>query len=103
MCQLDFSVVRLAREILKSAMDAGQVLSNLSPDQLQRSLRGTLEGKRFLLVFDDVWNDDRSKWIELRDLLIRGAEGSKVVVTTQRLSVASCHEPNSATPIGRSL
>jgi hypothetical protein len=42
-----------------------------------------------LLVLDDVWNDDRAKWIELKDLIKVGTRGSKIMVTTRNNSIAS--------------
>ncbi|KAJ7976786.1 NBS-LRR disease resistance protein [Quillaja saponaria] len=44
---------------------------------------------KFLIVLDDEWNEDLAKWIELRDLLRSGAEGSKILVTTRSNSIAS--------------
>jgi len=52
-------------------------------------LRNNLEGRKFLLVLDDVWNEDRKKWIELRNLLMEGANGSKILVTTRSPKIAS--------------
>jgi hypothetical protein len=40
-------------------------------------------------VLDDIWNDDRTKWIELIDLIKVGAVGSKIIVTTRSNSIAS--------------
>ncbi|XP_038688508.1 putative disease resistance protein RGA3 [Tripterygium wilfordii] len=62
---------------------------DLDPDQLQTLIYEKLNSKRFLLVLDDVWSDDRCKWVELMDLLEGGASGSKVVVTTRSTSVAT--------------
>ncbi|XP_038688507.1 putative disease resistance protein RGA3 [Tripterygium wilfordii] len=62
---------------------------DLDPDQLQTLIYEKLNSKRFLLVLDDVWSDDRRKWVELMDLLEGGASGSKVVVTTRSTSVAT--------------
>ena len=42
-----------------------------------------------LLVLDDVWNDDFQKWDQLRTLLMVGAKGSKILVTTRSRKVAS--------------
>jgi hypothetical protein len=58
-------------------------------EQLVSRLRHKLYGQKFLLVLDDIWNDNRSKWIELKDLIKVGAAGSKVLVTTRSNSIAS--------------
>ncbi|CAL2272369.1 unnamed protein product [Prunus armeniaca] len=86
---VDFEITRLTRLILGSALDT-KISDKLTPDQLQGKLREALKDKKFLLVLDDVWNEDPMKWTELRDLLIDGAKlGSKILVTTRNISVAS--------------
>uniref|UniRef100_A0A2N9EE74 Rx N-terminal domain-containing protein n=1 Tax=Fagus sylvatica TaxID=28930 RepID=A0A2N9EE74_FAGSY len=65
------------------------VFNDASSEQLQIRLRNNLDGKKFLLVLDDVWSEDREKWIELRSLLMGGAKGSKILVTTRSPTVAS--------------
>ncbi|XVE95866.1 hypothetical protein REPUB_Repub02eG0171200 [Reevesia pubescens] len=47
------------------------------------------QDKKYLLILDDVWNDSRAKWMELRDLLIGSAKGSKIIVTTRSPLVAT--------------
>ncbi|MCV5005285.1 NB-ARC domain-containing protein, partial [Escherichia coli] len=56
-------------------------------DQLQLDLRKMLGGKRYLLVLDDVWEENRENWLKLKTLLMGGAEGSRVVVTTRSKAV----------------
>ncbi|XP_050121539.1 putative disease resistance protein RGA1 isoform X3 [Malus sylvestris] len=86
---VEFDVTRLTKEILGSALGT-KISEGLSMDQLQEQLRDALREKKFLLVLDDVWNEDRIKWSELRDLLIEGAKvGTKILVTTRNISVAS--------------
>ncbi|CAJ2672399.1 unnamed protein product [Trifolium pratense] len=57
--------------------------------KLQIRLRHKLSGQKFILVLDDIWNDDRTKWIELSDLINVGAVESKIIVTTSSNSIAS--------------
>ncbi|KAG5083392.1 hypothetical protein JHK84_053430 [Glycine max] len=64
-------------------------INNLDIEQLQSQLRHKLSGLTYLLVLDDIWNDDRAKWIELNDLIKVGAVGSKILVTTRSDSIAS--------------
>ncbi|XP_050245665.1 putative disease resistance protein RGA4 isoform X3 [Quercus robur] len=89
----DFDVKRLVKEILKSA--GGEISENMSMDQVQASLRNVLNGKSFLIVLDDVWNEDPSEWNDLKMLLIEGAKGSKIIVTTRSHKVASVMTPGS--------
>ena len=83
----DFDLKLLIIKIIKSA--TGENCSDLDLDRLQMYLRQILDGKKFLLVLDDIWNDDLEKWIELRDLLSGGVKGSKILVTTRSPLVAS--------------
>nr|XP_023902096.1 putative disease resistance protein RGA1 [Quercus suber] len=83
----DFDVRSLIIEILKSPV--GSINENLSIDQLQILLREILKDNKFLLVLDDVWNEDHNKWMELEDLLRDGYNGSKIIVTTRNNSVAT--------------
>nr|CAN74365.1 hypothetical protein VITISV_002581 [Vitis vinifera] len=83
----NFDVKILVRNIIKSATDRD--VENLELDQLKNKLHEELTQKRYLLVLDDVWNEDFEKWDQLRTLLKVGARGSKVVVTTRNPKVAS--------------
>jgi Leucine-rich repeat (LRR) protein len=87
----EFTILKLAKEIFKSA--GGIISENMSMDEVQTSLRKILENKKFLIVLDDVWNEDRDKWIGLKNLLIEGANGSKIVVTTRSRKVAIVMAP----------
>ncbi|XP_062150942.1 putative disease resistance protein RGA3 [Alnus glutinosa] len=57
-------------------------------DWLQRQLRAKIDGKRYLLVLDDVWNENRDTWLRLETLLLGGLRGSKVLITTRSTKVA---------------
>ncbi|GAB4832130.1 hypothetical protein Ancab_040258 [Ancistrocladus abbreviatus] len=81
-----FDVKEIIKKILMSATNSES--GNLGMDQLQRQLREKISGKKYLLVLDDVWNDDRSKWLDLRDILMVGGIGSKILGTTRSMQVA---------------
>ncbi|KAL0920709.1 hypothetical protein M5K25_009871 [Dendrobium thyrsiflorum] len=63
-------------------------------EALQGSLKNELMSKRFLLVLDDVWDEerDKSKWENVLAPLASGACGSKILVTTRTDSVALMFE-----------
>ncbi|XP_014494843.1 putative disease resistance protein RGA1 [Vigna radiata var. radiata] len=90
----DFDIKQLIIKIINSANDEDvpphqQNLNMLDLEQLQKQLKRKLSGQKFLLVLDDVWNEDRVQWVELRNLIQVSAAGSKVVVTTRSHSIAS--------------
>ena len=41
-----------------------------------------------MLVLDDVCNESRDAWVKLKDFLVGGRKGSKVVVTNRSKEVA---------------
>uniref|UniRef100_A0A7N2N787 NB-ARC domain-containing protein n=1 Tax=Quercus lobata TaxID=97700 RepID=A0A7N2N787_QUELO len=55
---------------------------------LQNKLREKLNGKKYSIVLDDLWNEDNSEWLLLRNLLMVGTRGSRILVTTRSESVA---------------
>nr|CAD1828976.1 unnamed protein product [Ananas comosus var. bracteatus] len=83
----DFDSRRLIRSIVESVTGAKFDLTSM--ESMQHSLVERLGGRRFLLVLDDVWNENSEKWDRLRTLLTVGGKGSKVVVTTRSVRVAS--------------
>ncbi|KAL5986132.1 hypothetical protein ACLOJK_028122 [Asimina triloba] len=58
-------------------------------DPLQVTLEELVNGRRFLLVFDDVWNEKQGDWDALLCPLRSGAKGSKILVTTRSGLVSS--------------
>ncbi|XP_060967569.1 putative disease resistance protein RGA4 [Cannabis sativa] len=87
---LDFNVSKIVKDILTDATGNSNVTSNLSNlNQLQKNLTDTLKDKKFLLVLDDVWNEDFFKWQDLAELLSVGSKKSKIIVTTRSSKVAS--------------
>ncbi|XP_020226664.1 putative disease resistance RPP13-like protein 1 [Cajanus cajan] len=83
----DFDVVAVTKAILKA-------LGSLSEEErdlnlLQIELKQRLMGKKFLLVLDDVWNENYSSWEALQIPFIFGSSGSRILVTTRTKKVAS--------------
>ncbi|KAA8536329.1 hypothetical protein F0562_028807 [Nyssa sinensis] len=82
----DFDVKKIIKAAIESATKNGCDLSEM--DALQSKLWDTIYKKRYLLVLDDVWNEDQDEWDRLRPLFGGGDDGSKIVVTTRSKKVA---------------
>ncbi|KAM7461479.1 hypothetical protein LguiA_029600 [Lonicera macranthoides] len=86
----DFDVIRILNEMVQSLTGKNPRLSNVD-EIVKNELGGRLKGKRYLLVLDDVCNQDPDKWDCLRKTLlgIDTSGGSKIMVTTRSQHVAS--------------
>ncbi|KAK4425814.1 putative disease resistance protein RGA3 [Sesamum alatum] len=81
-----FDEVKIAKAILEIT---DRNSSNLTqPQALLQSIEKSISGRKFLLVLDDVWEDDDSKWKHLRACLKKDAPGSRILVTTRKTKVA---------------
>ncbi|KAM5575190.1 hypothetical protein ABKV19_014236 [Rosa sericea] len=56
---------------------------------LQSQLRESLLGKRYLIVLDDVWNEDPDEWDKIMNPLKGSAGGSKIILTTRSEAAAA--------------
>ncbi|XLT45701.1 hypothetical protein HN873_038305, partial [Arachis hypogaea] len=93
----DFDVKKLIQRIIHAASKRENVVdANSSLEYMISLLNQTLHGKKFLLVLDDVWNENHNKWDELRNHLLEvgGDKGSKIIVTTRSRKVADIVESN---------
>ncbi|MED6174843.1 hypothetical protein PIB30_072879 [Stylosanthes scabra] len=63
-------------------------------DSLQTNLKQKLSGKTFLVVLDDVWNDEQDTWEEFLKPFRYGNNGSKILLTTRSEKVASVFAAN---------
>ncbi|XP_030963388.1 putative disease resistance protein RGA1 [Quercus lobata] len=87
-----FDVKMIIQKIISAT---GKEPVDHSMDKLQDKLRKIINQKKYLLVLDDVWNEDPHKWDSLKDLLMGGAKGSKIVITTRGRLVAEITCPTS--------
>jgi len=77
----EFDIKKISREIVGDE-------KNSQMEQVQQQLRNKIEGKKFLLVLDDIWNEDRELWLKLKSLFMEGGKGSMVIITTRSQTVA---------------
>ncbi|KAJ4842062.1 hypothetical protein Tsubulata_050567 [Turnera subulata] len=89
----NFNKQRILGEMLQdlSGKNVG-ALSSLNP--IVRQLQEGLQGKKFLLVLDDVWNEEPKEWESLKEELsiVCGSNGNVVMVTTRKRQTASIME-----------
>ncbi|KAK7314132.1 hypothetical protein VNO77_39344 [Canavalia gladiata] len=88
----EFDVFKVARTILEAITKSIDDSRDL--EMLHGRLKEILTEKRFLLVLDDVWNENRDQWEALQTPLNYGAQGSKIIVTTRSKRVASTMRAN---------
>ncbi|KAL9172054.1 hypothetical protein ABFS82_03G020200 [Erythranthe guttata] len=73
------------KTVMKAMIESGTANSSdlMHLDSIQHCLWELLNQKRYLLVLDDVWNEDQQKWSELRNALACGSNGSSIIITTR--------------------
>ncbi|CAL2239142.1 unnamed protein product [Prunus armeniaca] len=87
----DFDVNSILRRILEILNPTKARIE--SREALLKNLKEELVGKRYILVLDDVWNEDHLKWSNLMSCLSKlGSHGSTAIVTTRSANVASITE-----------
>ncbi|KAL0928358.1 hypothetical protein M5K25_000235 [Dendrobium thyrsiflorum] len=86
----NFDVKKVVADMLELLKKERPRLETL--EALQDSLRTEIMSKKFLLVLDDIWEEDeekdKSKWEDVLAPLASGGFGSKILVTTRTDSVA---------------
>uniref|UniRef100_A0A2N9GDI0 NB-ARC domain-containing protein n=1 Tax=Fagus sylvatica TaxID=28930 RepID=A0A2N9GDI0_FAGSY len=83
----EFDVLRITKTVLEAVTSSTSDSDDL--DLLQVRLNKSLVGRKFLIVLDDVWNENYLDWEDLLTPLKSGAYGSRLILTTRNESVAS--------------
>ncbi|XP_034703805.1 putative disease resistance protein RGA3 isoform X7 [Vitis riparia] len=83
-----FDLVGITKAILELVPEHSSNNSN-TLQSLQHSLQKKLNGKRYFLVLDDIWNENPDNWSTLQAPLKAGAQGSVIIATTRNEKVAS--------------
>ncbi|XP_050283526.1 putative disease resistance RPP13-like protein 1 [Quercus robur] len=87
----EFDVYKVTKIIFESVTSKICNLTDLNI--LQVRLKEILTGMRFLLVLDDIWNENFIDWDFLLSPLKAGHCSSRIIVTTRNQNVASTMEP----------
>ncbi|XP_057778314.1 putative disease resistance protein RGA3 [Salvia miltiorrhiza] len=89
----NFDPTTLFKKILKElTSDQAEVESK---QEILSKLQKALKDKTYLLVLDDVWNENLSKWEDFINSLlgVTSVKGNAIVVTTRNMEVASIVNP----------
>ncbi|CAM0878916.1 unnamed protein product [Alopecurus aequalis] len=81
-----FSLHKIGSAILKT-LNSNISLDNCTSQFLHDSLKNQLVTRRYLIVLDDLWEEDGDKLEQLKRMLQYGCKGSRIIVTTRNLSV----------------
>ncbi|XP_021293996.1 putative disease resistance protein RGA3 [Herrania umbratica] len=82
-----FDEIRIAKAILEALTEVAPNVIEL--ETLLQKIHHSIERKKFLLVLDDVWTEDCTKWESLKHSLKCGSPGSKILITTRKENVAN--------------
>ncbi|MCI31896.1 resistance protein, partial [Trifolium medium] len=76
----------MTKSIIESI--SGRACQDLELDTLVKMLHDLLYRKTYLLVLDDVWDEERENWLMLKSILACGGKGASIVATTRLSMVA---------------
>ncbi|XP_014492660.1 putative disease resistance RPP13-like protein 1 [Vigna radiata var. radiata] len=83
----EFDVLKVSKAILGTI--TGSTDHSIQQEMIQKRLKEELMRKKFLLILDDVWNENPSKWEDVQKPLVFGGQGSRILVTTRSQKVAA--------------
>nr|KAJ0219051.1 hypothetical protein LSAT_V11C300148370 [Lactuca sativa] len=81
----EFDIFNITKIIFQSIGGGDQKFKDLN--LLQVAVKEKISKKRFLFVLDDVWSESYTDWEILARPFLAGAPGSKIIMTTRKLSL----------------
>ncbi|KAF5776012.1 putative P-loop containing nucleoside triphosphate hydrolase, leucine-rich repeat domain superfamily [Helianthus annuus] len=78
----DFDIFKISKTIFQDVSKDEKEFEDL--DKLQMAIAREIKDKRFLVVLDDVWNENYDDWERLVLPFHSGAYGSRVIMTTRK-------------------
>ncbi|XVE68487.1 hypothetical protein DITRI_Ditri09bG0072000 [Diplodiscus trichospermus] len=78
------TMLRRLYEARKESLPKG--IDRMDEEELISKSREYLLDKRYIVVFDDVWNQDF--WLNIEHVLLDNKEGSRIMITTRNAEVA---------------
>ncbi|CAI9277621.1 unnamed protein product [Lactuca saligna] len=81
----EFDIFGISKTIFESIGGENHDIKDLN--LLQLAIKEKISRKRFLLVLDDVWSERYADWEILERPFREGAAGSKIIITTRKLSL----------------
>ncbi|XP_062234196.1 putative disease resistance protein RGA3 isoform X3 [Phragmites australis] len=88
---MKFDLKKIAESII-SEVEGSCICANLQ--EVTRRLQSVLAGKKFLVVLDDLWEENGCQLLKLKAMLNGGAKGSKIVITTRSEKIAALMHPS---------
>ncbi|XP_024027132.1 disease resistance protein RPM1 [Morus notabilis] len=87
-----YDMQKLLRILARQICTAGErIEEDCSEEELIGLLRQHLQTKRYMIVFDDVWQ--KEFWKDIKHALPNKDKGSRIIITTRNFTVASfCRE-----------
>nr|GMC80904.1 disease resistance protein RPM1-like [Ipomoea batatas] len=92
-----FEIKELLKDAIKQFVDQTkqglpQDFEAMSSTRLKEFVKEILSGRRYIIVFDDIWGINA--WMEIKCVLSKEAFGSRVVITTRNSEIGAqaCHD-----------
>ncbi|CAI9111187.1 OLC1v1011343C1 [Oldenlandia corymbosa var. corymbosa] len=92
----EFDVTTVTKTIFEAVTQTSGESKDLNT--LQVTLQERLSKEKFLLILDDVWNEEYHSWDLLRRPFLVGLTRSKIIVTTRHITVANMVRSKSILP-----